>query len=73
LRVTMDELKKHNTKGDAWSAFNGKVYNMSEYARFHPGGEKEMMRVAGRDGTRLFSEHPSTRTAIHDRRYMIVD
>ncbi|KAH8090454.1 cytochrome b5 [Filobasidium floriforme] len=54
LRVTMDELKKHNTKGDAWSAFNGKVYNMSEYARFHPGGEKEMMRVAGRDGTRLF-------------------
>lgn len=56
LRVTMDELKKHNTTGDAWSAFNGKVYNMSEYARFHPGGEKEMMRVAGRDGTRLFSE-----------------
>jgi cytochrome b involved in lipid metabolism len=56
LRVTMDELKKHNTKDDAWSAFGGKVYNMTEYARFHPGGEKELMRVAGRDGTKLFSK-----------------
>jgi cytochrome b involved in lipid metabolism len=47
---------KHNTPEDAWSAFNGRVYSLNAYLRFHPGGEKELMRVAGRDGTKLFSE-----------------
>lgn len=49
-------LKEHNKKDDAWSAFNGKVYNITSYLPFHPGGEKELMRVAGRDGTKLFGE-----------------
>lgn len=49
-------LSQHNTPGDAWSAFNSKVYNLTPYLRFHPGGEKELMRCAGRDGTKLFSE-----------------
>jgi len=47
-------LKQHNKRGDVWSAFNGKVYNVTAYLPFHPGGEKELMRVAGRDGTQLF-------------------
>ena len=47
-------LKQHSTKNDAWSAFNGKVYNITHYLPYHPGGEKELMRVAGRDGTKLF-------------------
>jgi cytochrome b involved in lipid metabolism len=32
------------------------VYNITPYIPFHPGGEDELMRVAGRDGTKLFSE-----------------
>ena len=47
---------QHKTADDAWSAFNGVVYNITPYLRFHPGGEDELMRVAGRDGTKLFSE-----------------
>jgi len=54
LRITMEELKKHNTPQDAWSVFNGRVYNITPYLPFHPGGEKELMRAAGRDGTKLF-------------------
>ncbi|WWC88420.1 uncharacterized protein L201_003331 [Kwoniella dendrophila CBS 6074] len=53
-RVTLAELKEHNTPDDAWSAFNGMVYNITPYLPFHPGGEDELMRVAGRDGTKLF-------------------
>lgn len=49
-------LKQHNKRDDAWAAFNGKVYNITPYLSFHPGGEKELMRVAGRDGTKLFGE-----------------
>jgi hypothetical protein len=46
----------HNKKEDAWTAINGKVYNFTPYLPYHPGGEKELMRVAGRDGTKLFCE-----------------
>ncbi|WFD42880.1 cytochrome-b5 reductase [Malassezia psittaci] len=54
LRVTPSELKQHNTRSDAWTALEGKIYNISPYLRFHPGGTDTLMRVAGRDGTRLF-------------------
>ncbi|KAI0342638.1 cytochrome b5 [Trametopsis cervina] len=54
-RVTPSMLKVHNKREDAWSAFGGKVYNITAYLPYHPGGEKELMRVAGRDGTKLFA------------------
>lgn len=44
---------------DAWTVLGGKVYNISSYADFHPGGVPELMRCAGKDGGRLFGEvHP---------------
>ncbi|KAH9945117.1 cytochrome b5 [Epithele typhae] len=55
LRVTPSMLKEHRSKDDAWTAINGKVYNMTAYLPYHPGGEKELMRVAGRDGSKLFA------------------
>ncbi|EGR47162.1 Hypothetical protein TRIREDRAFT_122657 [Trichoderma reesei QM6a] len=61
LRVTPSMLKAQTgRKGkDAWMAINGKVYNVTPYAKFHPGGVPELMRGAGRDGTKLFGEiHP---------------
>lgn len=56
MRITPSMLKQHNKRDDAWSAINDKVYNVTPYLSFHPGGEKELMRVAGRDGTKLFGE-----------------
>ncbi|CAG8666179.1 3382_t:CDS:2, partial [Dentiscutata heterogama] len=53
---TLDELKLHKTKNDAWTAINGKIYNITPYLKFHPGGEKELMRAAGKDGTKLFMD-----------------
>ncbi|KAL7939695.1 hypothetical protein V8C35DRAFT_287394 [Trichoderma chlorosporum] len=61
LRVTPSMLKvQTGRKGtDAWMAISGKVYNVTPYARFHPGGVPELMRGAGRDATQLFGEiHP---------------
>jgi cytochrome b involved in lipid metabolism len=56
VRIPPSELKKHNKREDAWTAINSKVYNITPYLSFHPGGEKQIMRVAGRDGTKLFCE-----------------
>lgn len=64
LRVTPSELKKHSTKSDAWTALEGKVYNITPYLRFHPGGQETLMRVAGRDGTRLFCRFALTDTVL---------
>ncbi|KAG8683357.1 hypothetical protein FRC09_016133 [Ceratobasidium sp. 395] len=55
LKVTPSMLKQHRSRDDAWSAFGGKVYNITPYLPYHPGGERELMRVAGRDGTKLFA------------------
>ncbi|KAH7402525.1 hypothetical protein BKA66DRAFT_435945 [Pyrenochaeta sp. MPI-SDFR-AT-0127] len=61
VRVTPAMLKEKNgRKGrPAWSSYQGKVYNISPYLPFHPGGEGELRRAAGKDGTKLFMEvHP---------------
>lgn len=36
--VTHRELSKHAKLNDVWMAIRGKVYNISAYINFHPGG-----------------------------------
>ncbi|KAK5126578.1 hypothetical protein LTR85_009512 [Meristemomyces frigidus] len=60
-RVTPSQLRSMTgRKGKpAWSSWQGKVYNISPYLPFHPGGEAELMKAAGRGGTKLFMDvHP---------------
>lgn len=60
-RVTPSQLRSMTgRKGKpAWSSWQGKVYNITPYLPFHPGGEAELMKAAGRDGTKLFMDvHP---------------
>ena len=49
IKVTPSMLKQQNgRKGkDAWSSFQGKVYNITPYLPFHPGGKGELMQGAG--------------------------
>ncbi|XP_055597355.1 cytochrome b5 reductase 4 isoform X2 [Uranotaenia lowii] len=54
--VSHAELAQHNKPGDTWMAIRGKVYNVSGYLDFHPGGADELMRGAGKDATKLFDE-----------------
>lgn len=61
LRVTPSRLREQNGRRgrDAWMALSGRVYNVTPYLPFHPGGPGELLRGAGRDGTKLFGEvHP---------------
>ncbi len=56
---SMDEVRRHNTREDAWMALRGRVYNVTRYLRFHPGSVEELMRGAGDDATEAFDEvHP---------------
>lgn len=39
--VSLAELQLHCKKDDAWLAIRGKVYNVTHYMDFHPGGKKK--------------------------------
>lgn len=56
LRVTRQMLEQHASADDCWTVLKGKVYNLTRYVKFHPGGVEEILRCAGRDGTALFNE-----------------
>jgi len=53
---TLGEVQKHNTKKDAWTIIENKVYNISSWIPKHPGGEI-IMKAIGKDATQLFIEH----------------
>jgi len=56
LRVTMSEVKKHRTEDDAWLVLNGRVFNVTHYMKYHPGGVKKLMAGVGKDSTSLFNK-----------------
>ncbi|EEH18593.2 hypothetical protein PABG_07653 [Paracoccidioides brasiliensis Pb03] len=61
IHVTPSMLREHNgRKGqDAWTSYLGKVYNITPYLPFHPGGKGELLRGAGKNSEKLFAEiHP---------------
>lgn len=58
-RISKKELQKHTSRQDAWTVLAGKVYNITPYLDFHPGGVQQLMRAAGKDGTQLFMQFHS--------------
>eukprot|EP00850_Spirogloea_muscicola_P018364 SM000167S02977 [mRNA] locus=s167:224212:226219:- [translate_table: standard] len=58
-KIKPDEVKLHRTEDDAWTIWRGKVYNISPYMRFHPGGRDMLIKGAGRDCTTLFNKYHS--------------
>jgi alkylation response protein AidB-like acyl-CoA dehydrogenase/cytochrome b involved in lipid metabolism len=54
--VSMEELAKHNTAEDAWVMVDGVVYNVTKFAKLHPGGRAVLLRAAGTDATVDFKQ-----------------
>lgn len=56
--ITLDEVKKHNHRADCWVIIENKVYDLTKYIQFHPGGDI-LLDAAGKDGTSLYQHyHP---------------
>ncbi|CAG9985293.1 unnamed protein product [Clonostachys byssicola] len=51
---TMEEVAKHNTKGDLWVVVKGVVMDLSNWLEEHPGGPQAIMNFMGRDATEEF-------------------
>jgi cytochrome b involved in lipid metabolism len=60
---TMEEVKKHKTKKDAWIVIKNKVYDITKWIPKHPGGEA-IMKGVGKDATELFMNNPAHSPSI---------
>ncbi|KAI3859780.1 hypothetical protein MKW92_047297 [Papaver armeniacum] len=59
--ITSEELSKHNKPGDLWISIQGKVYNVTNWLKDHPGGDAPLLNLAGQDVTDAFvAFHPGT-------------
>jgi cytochrome b involved in lipid metabolism len=50
----LDEIAKHNKAGDCWIIIDNKVYDVSNFLKEHPGGQKVVLKLAGKDATKEF-------------------
>ncbi|KAL6327846.1 hypothetical protein AAG906_026520 [Vitis piasezkii] len=55
--ISMNEVKQHRMEGSMWTVLKGRVYNLSPYMKFHPGGVDMLMKAVGKDCTSLFNKY----------------
>ena len=53
-RFTIEEVREHNTRGDCWLVIENRVYDVTKWIRFHPGGELPILFMAGHDCSDVF-------------------
>nr|AWI62943.1 Fads2-like protein [Trachinotus ovatus] len=56
---TWEEVQSHNIRNDQWLVIDRKVYNITQWAKRHPGGFRVISHYAGEDATEAFTAfHP---------------
>lgn len=53
-RITIDDLRKHDTEDAPWFVVNGEVYDGTKFLKEHPGGATSITSAAGVDCTDEF-------------------
>ena len=50
-----DEIQKHTSVSDKWIVIEGKVYDVTNWCKKHPGGSRVISHYAGQDATDAFT------------------
>jgi acyl-lipid (8-3)-desaturase len=56
-KFTWQEVAKHNIRESAWVIVHGKVYDVTDWVKKHPGGKDVILLAAGRDATQIFETY----------------
>ncbi|MCB9809618.1 cytochrome b5 domain-containing protein [Candidatus Peribacteria bacterium] len=51
---TLAQVAEHATEEDCYTTINGLVYDLTAYVHQHPGGDRNILRICGIDGTAAF-------------------
>lgn len=52
----------HDSKQSCWSTINGNVYDLTSWIPQHPGGEENILRLCGIDGSDAYNgQHGGSR------------
>ncbi len=49
--ITLAVIAQHSSRTSCWSAINGTVYDLTSWIPNHPGGEQNILRICGGDGS----------------------
>lgn len=55
--IPLSEVKLHQSEDSMWTVLKGRVYNITPYMKFHPGGVDMLMKAVGKDCTALFNKY----------------
>ena len=53
-KYKMATVKKHHTKTNCWSVVGKNVYKLTSFIKKHPGGQKKVIAMCGKDATSKF-------------------
>eukprot|EP00667_Euglena_gracilis_P008087 EG_transcript_8180 len=59
----MSMVREHNRPSDCWIVVDRKVYDVTQWAKSHPGGEDNILQLAGQDASAEFHRFHSTYAA----------
>lgn len=51
---TMADVEAHATAEDCWTTINTKVYDLTKWVGYHPGGPDYITMLCGKDGSSMF-------------------
>lgn len=55
IALSASEIGKHNSASDCWFIISGKVYDVTSYLPYHPGGAGAITTYCGADATDAFA------------------
>ncbi|MDD5710818.1 MAG: cytochrome b5-like heme/steroid binding domain-containing protein [Candidatus Colwellbacteria bacterium] len=61
---SLEEVAQHGSESSCWQAINGKVYDVTPFISFHPGGQL-ILNGCGKDATVLFETRPTNPETPH--------
>ncbi|KKQ27723.1 MAG: hypothetical protein US42_C0006G0030 [Candidatus Magasanikbacteria bacterium GW2011_GWC2_37_14] len=56
---TLAEVAIHNSVSSCYTIVNGNVYDVTSFVPNHPGGETNILKICGKDGTNAFDQKHS--------------